>query len=99
MSWNYRVVRHGEGDRLWYGLHEVYYNDDGSICCWAPKADVVGESLKELRDGLDFMLVAASRHSESARCAVPVLREEDMPGWTATPTGEAARAAARPGEA
>lgn len=23
MSWNYRVIDHGD----WFGLHEVYYND------------------------------------------------------------------------
>lgn len=25
MTWNYRIVNHGE----WLGLHEVYYHDDG----------------------------------------------------------------------
>lgn len=28
--WNYRLVKHKDGDT--YGLHEVYYNDDGDAC-------------------------------------------------------------------
>ncbi len=28
MSWNHRVVRHGQNS---YQIHEVYYKDDGSI--------------------------------------------------------------------
>jgi len=32
MSWNYRVMKkRNEDGASTYGVHEVYYNDDGSI--------------------------------------------------------------------
>lgn len=33
MFWNYRVIRHdpkpGDPSHIWYGLHEVFYDDNG----------------------------------------------------------------------
>jgi len=34
MSWNYRVIKQEDGDESHYGIHEVYYNDDGSLFCY-----------------------------------------------------------------
>lgn len=28
-TWNYRVVRHRQGEETWYALHEVYYDEHG----------------------------------------------------------------------
>lgn len=29
MSWNHRIVKRAEGDKVYYSIHEVYYNDQG----------------------------------------------------------------------
>ena len=29
MSWNYRVMRHEMDEGYWYGIHEVFYDEDG----------------------------------------------------------------------
>lgn len=31
MSWNYRIIRYGDGG---YGLHEVYYDEAGAPDSW-----------------------------------------------------------------
>lgn len=73
--WNYRVVRtliptsspFMEED---YAIHEVYYNDDGSI--WGMTEQPVpihGENLEDLRVGLEYMMQALER---------PVLNNEDI---------------------
>jgi hypothetical protein len=28
--WNYRIVKTSDGAENWYGIYEVYYNDEGS---------------------------------------------------------------------
>lgn len=59
MSWNYRLVRHTQGDDSYITVHEVYYDDDGN-----PKAYTIdavspgGETLDELRDDLILYLQA-----------------------------------------
>ena len=44
MTWNYRVMKRGFeykdefGNNIveyQYGIHEVYYDDDGNITCWS----------------------------------------------------------------
>ena len=35
MSWNYRIMKHDSDADPWYGLHEVYYGDDGRITRWS----------------------------------------------------------------
>ena len=50
--WNYRIMKHTEGDG-WYGLHEVYYNKRNQICAWTmesliPARDTVEEIMEEL---------------------------------------------------
>ena len=63
MTWNYRLVKHDDtppktksGEYVYYGLHEVYYNDDGSIYLYAPDAEVVGDSPEEMASTLQMML-------------------------------------------
>lgn len=41
MSWNYRVVETEECGIKLYGLHEVYYDDDGKIKSWTQKPSIV----------------------------------------------------------
>jgi hypothetical protein len=64
MSWNYRVIardgRPEEGPS--YGVHEVYYSDDGSILYWTKEpVEVMGETLAGVEDTLIAMLAATKR--------------------------------------
>ena len=61
MTWNYRIVRYKDPD-FGYGLHEVYYNEDGSV--WAMSKDpdgFVGDSREELVETLIRAVGAAKR--------------------------------------
>ena len=79
MTWNYRVVRkenpgeHLEEERYSFGIHEVYYNDNGTInACTVEPMDPHGMSLDELRACMDLMMGAFDK---------PVLDyETDIPG-------------------
>ena len=54
--WNYRIVRRKCSDGDKYGIHEVYYNEDGSI--WAISEQPCmpfGETKKELLNDLSMM--------------------------------------------
>ena len=71
MTWNYRIVRKDTTDGEYYGVHEVYYDSDGNT----EKATVdpigpAGDTLKELRQDLAYMLAALR---------LPVLNYEDIP--------------------
>lgn len=56
MTWNYRVMRHGNG---WLAIHEVHYFDDGKgMNCTVRPVDVSGESIEELRGDLERMMRA-----------------------------------------
>ena len=46
MTWNYRIIYHDKSDPSYYGLHEVYYNEDGSIASWTSDADIIGDDAK-----------------------------------------------------
>lgn len=77
--WNYRICRkkcqseHREHPVYFYGIYEVYYNDDGTI--WATTEEPVSigveqyvelgdteeGSLKEIEGGLDKMRMALTK--------------------------------------
>lgn len=56
--WNHRVMKRTLGDGSeYYGIHEVFYNDDGSIYAFTKNSmDVFGESVEDLRQTLEWML-------------------------------------------
>jgi hypothetical protein len=67
MHWNHRVVRHhtknimGDPD-VGYAIHEVYYDDDGSIRGMTQDAvSPYGDTPEELKDDLERMLEAISK--------------------------------------
>ena len=35
MTWNHRVIEHENADEKWWSIHEVYYNEDGSLLGYA----------------------------------------------------------------
>lgn len=61
MSWDYRVMKHvthfQDSVETWYGIHEVFYNQDGKIVAWTQEPiDVVGDSYMEILETLERML-------------------------------------------
>ncbi len=58
--WNYRVIEYDEKFiGVTCGIHEVYYEDDGSIYTWSARAcGIQGDSLEELSMEADRMMQA-----------------------------------------
>src|ERR1051326_8015463 len=62
MTWNYRIFRHREkatglvSAHTWYGLHEVFYNDEGEPETYALPPEVAAATLDELLSSLRLML-------------------------------------------
>lgn len=53
MTWNYRIMKHtttvgSKGEFESFGIHEVYYDEDGKIMNWTEQAIVTGDSVEEL---------------------------------------------------
>jgi hypothetical protein len=83
MSWNYRVIRQDEGGGEYnYEIHEVYYNDDGSIWAIAESASYPGgDSVEELQKDYEMMreafnLPALDANMELAEPMGPPLRPD-----------------------
>ena len=53
MSWSYRIVKTNVGDVSWYGVHEVYYDDEGKPALVSEEAVSLKE---ETVDDLDFLI-------------------------------------------
>ena len=57
MTWNYRIIYHDDDEiQPYYGLHEVFYSKKGKIKFWTKEPDVVGESVKDIKQQLKMML-------------------------------------------
>ena len=78
--WNYRVVEKVlnkyEHDTTYdttsYEVHEIYYDEDGSITMWSaePIAGYGEGDWRDLKADLEYMLEA---------CSKPILKESDLP--------------------
>ena len=56
MSWNYRLMRHANGEYTRYVIHEVYYNDDGSVRVWTEDGvAAVSDTPDEIHEVLAMM--------------------------------------------
>ena len=70
-TWSYRVVKKTSGCEEFYGVHEVYYTEDGKPEMVTVEAvGPVGDTVKELRQELAYMLRALR---------MPILDYEDIP--------------------
>ena len=67
--WNNRIIKHEKGGVTWYSVHEVFYNEDGSIYAYTEDAiTIIGETEEEaveqveqiLRDIKDTPVLVAS---------------------------------------
>lgn len=48
--WNCRIICHDKDEYPWYGVHEVFYNNDGSIYGYTESAiDITGDTEKEVK--------------------------------------------------
>jgi hypothetical protein len=47
--WNFRIVRHDEEVEEWYGIHEVYYDDEGKVCLTVDPVPLCADTLELLR--------------------------------------------------
>ena len=63
MSWNYRIVARKYGDdEYYYDIHEVYYDNDGSIKMWTRDGvGIGGYSVEELRSAYKMYGVAFNK--------------------------------------
>jgi hypothetical protein len=54
LTWNYRIIRHVDPEGEWYGIHEVYYDDQGQPhSLTANPVPIDAETPEELRRLLD----------------------------------------------
>ena len=62
MHWNYRVIKHlatdpkNTSDEEYFGMYEVYYNEDGTIMSRTESAIVIGDTFEELEEVLEMMM-------------------------------------------
>lgn len=72
MHWNYRLIdmSHNNAGEPWLELHEVFYEDDGSLMGYTP-VSTGGESVESLKQTLEWMMQATKE---------PVLRVTDFKG-------------------
>ena len=78
MSWNYRILRHSpKGKALYYGLHEVYYDDKNKPFAWTHDS-MCGyhDTPKDLIKALSMML------KDARKC------KEDIMDYGAKPKGK-----------
>lgn len=80
--WNYRVVEKNrkykidcseiEYENVSYSIHEVYYDEDGSITMWSqsPISPFGDGDWRDLKADLEYMLEA---------CSKPILKKSDLP--------------------
>ena len=56
MTWNHRVLAHEHKGELTFGIHEVFYNDDGvPDMCTEDAVGVVGDNLADISQTLKWM--------------------------------------------
>lgn len=72
MHWNYRLIdmSHDNAGEPWLALHEVFYEDDGSLMGYTP-VSTGSESVEGMKQTLEWMLLATEK---------PVLRVTDFKG-------------------
>lgn len=72
--WNYRIIkRTGKEDQDdYYGLFEMFYNDDNKISLMTVEPEMVGESVDELINSLKLM------YNDAVRCKNDVLVEGEI---------------------
>ena len=73
-TWEYRVAErvssHPQiGEVVWHEIIEVYYDDNGKLDATSDKICPAGDSVEDLREDLELMLLATSK---------PVITNEEL---------------------
>lgn len=74
MSWNYRIIKHDKDAEVWYGLHEVYYDDKDNVDTWTE--DPVDFSCYE--DEGESGIVKGLAMALSDALLLPALKESEL---------------------
>jgi hypothetical protein len=62
--WNFRIIFHDADDYPWYGVHEVYYNQNDTIYAYTKEAmDLTNETEKELREYINMVQRDVNRNT------------------------------------
>ena len=58
MTWNCRIMRHVSDGEVWYGIHEVFYENGKQTISWteSPLRVLIAESPEGLIADLEIML-------------------------------------------
>ena len=68
MRWNYRVIKHEQGECVFYELHKVYYDDNGLPDRFTDKAvSIVGNNLNDIEWSLKKIKKAIKKPIISAK--------------------------------
>lgn len=58
-TWNYRVMRTVSGEETTYGVHEVFYDESGTVIFWTQEpVSPIGDTVEELQTELKRMIEA-----------------------------------------
>ena len=49
MSWHYQVMKHDDGQEVWYGVHWYYTCGDGLAVGWTESPIISAETLEKLK--------------------------------------------------
>ena len=55
MTWNYRLMKHVDGNDTWFEIHEVHYDCDGSIYTYDIKGIYMGDTPEEANQTYTMM--------------------------------------------
>ena len=67
--WNNRIIKHEKDEHVWHSVHEVFYNEDGSIYAHSEdpitivgetEEETIGQAQQILRDIKDTPVLVAS---------------------------------------
>lgn len=56
--WNYRIVQKTHNESTYFGIYEVYYDDDTIVSYSLEPIDPYGDTIEDLRGDIDLMLKA-----------------------------------------
>ena len=58
MTWNYRIIRRKckETGEIYYGLNEVFYQENGKLMAFSERDDIIGDTPEEIIRVLEMMM-------------------------------------------
>ena len=79
--WNIRIIHHDKDEHPWFGVHEVFYNDDQSIYAYTTEAiDISGETEEDVKEYVR-MIVKDIESSPILNQSEIVIVDDDRFNW------------------